>query len=313
MLPEQTATMLRKVGPSDPSRRDLRWLPWLMALVVWAQALYIVPTTIYWTLQSIHSIPYWDAWETIFFLKSERPLTLGWLWSQHNEHRILIPKLISLIDYRLFRGCGYFDIAVIWLLQIGSALLMTSLCFDIVGRGATMRPWRILVCGLVVCLAFSAAQMENFYWPVQTNVAGVIFFSILAFFCLKHSMETSRPLVWVASGATAAIASELCLSSGVITVIIVAFGCLIARGRPRVRFLVVVALLAFAAAYLIGYHTPSQHSGPLKALHHPVLIFQYFFVFLGNAWINQPLLCAIMGSWGLSFFSSRSCLLASTD
>jgi hypothetical protein len=288
--------------PDGGDQRNWYWLPWLMAFAVWAQAFYIIPTTIYWTLRAIHPIPYWDSWEIVKFLAQGQPVTLSWLWHQHNEHRILIQRLISLVDYRLFRGRGYLDLSMSWLMQTGSALLMTSLSFDAIGRARAMRPWRILVCGLIICLAFSAAQMENFYWSFQTCFVGMIFFSILAFFCLKKSVETHYSSAWIAGGALAAMASALCLSSGMITVIIFAAGCCVARVRGRVRFLVVLVSLAFTAAYLHGYNTPAHHGAPIEALHHPVLIFQYFFVYLGNPWINQTIPCAIMGSWGLELF-----------
>jgi hypothetical protein len=298
----QTPAVAQKVSRYNLAKADPRWLAWLMALVVWAQALYVVPTTIYWTLRSIHPIPFWDAWVTVTFLKSGQPL-LGWLWSQHNEHRILIPKLISLIDYRWFQGCGYFDLTLIWSMQIGAALLLTSLSFEAIGRGVAMRPWRVMVCGLIVCLTFSAAQMENFYWPFQTGFIGMGFFSVLALICLKRAIENSNSVAWIAGGALVAMASALSLSGGMLTVVIFAAAAwLVARIDLRQLLVVELVLLAFAVAYLCGYQTPVGQGVPIEALRHPVLIFQYFFVYLGNVWINQTTLAAIVGSWGLELF-----------
>jgi len=288
--------------PDGGDQLNWYWLPWLMAFVVWAQAFYIIPTTIYWTLRSIHPLPFWDTWGFVKDLELGQPVTLRWLWSQLNEHRIVISRLITLVDYRFFHGCGYFDLALIWLMQIGSATLMTLLSFDLIGRARALRPWRILVCGLIICLVFSAAQMENYYWPIQTDFAGAIFFSILAFYCLKQSMEIGHSSAWLAIGAAAAMVSALCLSSGVLTLFIFAAACWIARVRPRILFLMILVFLTFTAAYLHGYRTPGYHTTPIQALHHPVLIFQYFFVYLGNPWINQTILSAIMGSWGLELF-----------
>ena len=291
-------------------RVDLNWLPWVMAFAVWAQALYIVPTTIYWTLRSIHPIPFWDSWRIVKFLELGQPVTLSWLWSQDNEHRILIPRLITLIDYRFFRGCGYFDIALIWLMQIGSVLLITSLSFDVIGHSRAMRPWRILISGLIVCLAFASAQMENFYWAIQTDLVGMLFFSILAFFCLKQSTESHYPSAWIAGGALAAIASALCLASGMITILIFAALCCIAGARRRSRFVVVLFLVAFSTAYFHGYYNPNKHGSPTEALlHHRLLVIQYVFVYLGNVFrtpgtsgMPDSMVSAIVGSWGLALF-----------
>src|SRR5271165_2793615 len=49
------------------------------------------------------SLPWSDGWAQITVAVSgESPFSPGWLWKQHNEHRLLIPKLLLGIDLRLF-------------------------------------------------------------------------------------------------------------------------------------------------------------------------------------------------------------------
>jgi len=45
------------------------------------------------------TIPYWDQWEFVPLLEKlhNHTLTLNDLWSQHNEHRILFPKILMLL------------------------------------------------------------------------------------------------------------------------------------------------------------------------------------------------------------------------
>ncbi len=303
---------MRKLNlPAAGSRTvDLNWLPWLLAVAVGLQALYIATDTIYWTLRSLHPIPFWDSWENVKFLKLGQPVTLRWLWSQHNEHRIPIPRLISLTDYRFFGGCGYFDIALIWLMQIGSALLITSLSFDVIGRDRSRRPWRILAAGFIVCFAFSSAQMENFQWAFQTGFVGMMFFSILAFFCLSRAIEAHHSSAWIFGGALAAMASALGLASGMMTVLIFAAVCWIARVRRRDLFIILLLFVAFAAAYLHGYTSPPQHASPMEALlHHRSILVQYFFVFAGNMFRlpgapgADPVTAAMIGSLVVALFA----------
>jgi len=285
---------------------NLDWLAWFMAIAVWTQALYIVMTTTYWTLQSLHPIPYWDSWATADFLAREQPVTLSWLWSQHNEHRILIPRLISLADYRFFRGCGFFDLALIWLMQVGSAGIIAFLSLDVIGRSRDRRPWRTLSGGLIVCLAFSAPQMENFFWSFQTGFVGAMFFSLLAFFCLKQSVVNGHSAFWIAGGALAAIASALGLAGGLITLFVFAAGSWIARTPRRTVLLIVAVFVAFTAAYLYGYSKPTSSSSPMDSLlYHRLEIFEYGVVFMGNAWsqnFQEPIAAAIVGTWGLELF-----------
>jgi hypothetical protein len=53
------------------------------------------------------NVPSWDDWDMVPTLTGHQPVTLDWLWSQHNEHRIPVPRLLLLglhwitgIDFR---------------------------------------------------------------------------------------------------------------------------------------------------------------------------------------------------------------------
>jgi hypothetical protein len=46
-------------------------------------------------------VPLWDDFALVPVLTGEKPLTVGWLWAQHNESRIALSKLVLLGAYRL--------------------------------------------------------------------------------------------------------------------------------------------------------------------------------------------------------------------
>jgi len=70
------------------------WAVWLgLSFLLWRFALdYSV------------NIPFLDDWEMVPVLAGEQPVTLKWLWSQHNEHRIFIPRLIYIAILKLSGG-----------------------------------------------------------------------------------------------------------------------------------------------------------------------------------------------------------------
>src|SRR5437868_5851460 len=47
------------------------------------------------------NVPVWDDYLIIPTLIGDRPVTIGWLWEQCNEHRYALPKLILLVADRL--------------------------------------------------------------------------------------------------------------------------------------------------------------------------------------------------------------------
>ena len=50
------------------------------------------------------NLPVWDDFEVYDVVAGGHPMTMEWLWSLHNEHRVPLPKLILLLLYRLFRN-----------------------------------------------------------------------------------------------------------------------------------------------------------------------------------------------------------------
>ncbi len=51
-------------------------------------------------------VPRWDDFDVVPVLTGDAALSAGWLWSQHNEHRVPLPRLVLLAAYRL-SGPGF--------------------------------------------------------------------------------------------------------------------------------------------------------------------------------------------------------------
>src|SRR5213593_1905318 len=54
------------------------------------------------------NVPSWDDWDMVPTLTHNQPVTWEWLWSQHNEHRVPVPRLaflglihLTTLDFRV--------------------------------------------------------------------------------------------------------------------------------------------------------------------------------------------------------------------
>jgi hypothetical protein len=60
-----------------------------------------------WVTRYGSNVPSWDGWDMVPTLTRHQSVTLDWLWSQHNEHRVPLPRLLLLglnaawIDFRI--------------------------------------------------------------------------------------------------------------------------------------------------------------------------------------------------------------------
>ncbi|HEY2748720.1 MAG TPA: hypothetical protein VGL86_29070 [Polyangia bacterium] len=183
------------------------------------------------------------------------PPPAAWLWAQHNEHRLPLPKLLLAWcarhgDFRV--GVGL------------SLALMTGACAWLVARvdredrGVAVR---VLVPAVLLCPASNA-----WHWDVELQFVACAALFVVAF-AAALTAARARDAVVV---ALASISLPLTGGNGVVLSVATVLASLaLARDGTRDRWARAIfatgaaATLAIDAAYLIGYHAPPQH----EALH----------------------------------------------
>ncbi|MCI0336969.1 MAG: DUF2721 domain-containing protein [Acidobacteria bacterium] len=77
------------------------------------------------------NVPSWDGWDMVPTLTGNQPVTTEWLWSQHNEHRVPLPRLILLGLHRLtginFRTPMFFNVFITGALALAMILVAKRL------------------------------------------------------------------------------------------------------------------------------------------------------------------------------------------
>src|ERR1035438_1787020 len=69
--------------------------------------------------------PWSDEWDFVPMLTGDVPVTAKWLWAQHNEHRIVIPKLIYLFLFRTWPDFRFPILFVTVFMGITSLIMMS--------------------------------------------------------------------------------------------------------------------------------------------------------------------------------------------
>lgn len=111
------------------------------------------------------TFPYWDEWCLAPMIDSARSGQLGFLdlWSQHNEHRPLFPRLLMIGLASLSRW------RVAW--ELVASVVMAIAYFGVLVRmsfrhsDSAHRPWALVP--VLSFLVFSWSQMENWVWGWQ--------------------------------------------------------------------------------------------------------------------------------------------------
>lgn len=219
-----------------------------------------------------YDAPWWDAWYMVsLFEKSyDGTLTVRDLWTQYNEHRIILPLSIMLV---LGKASGWnhtFEVALTFAL---SAAVFVLLAKSLVPRNALW--WFAPVLSLVY---FSVSQWQMWLWgwlhAIPLNLLGAV---------IAIALLTAPTLnAWTITGATlAGLVSTFSFATGLVLWPLGAAMLVVRRTFGERSLGPLVAWCATGvivyAAYFVGYESIPDHP-PVR---NPIAIVAYAFAYLG--------------------------------
>jgi len=232
----------------------------------------IILTTVLMTVRAYLPMPLGDQWEEVTSADH-----LSRLFSPHNEHVLLFPRLLFIVDKKYFAGSNIFNETMTFFIQfIDSALLW------IVARRARLPA--LLSAGIILSTLFWCYQYENFILGFQLQFVGVCAAVTAALVTLGFKRE--RGVAWaIALGFIATLTMANGLLTGMLLVSLA-----VCLGLPR-RHIVLLSLSASAmiAVYLGLHRSAASVSGSapvtfrtlLGSTAHPGTVLSYVGVYLG--------------------------------
>ncbi len=228
-----------------------------------------------------HNTPWMDQWEFVPFLQKfhDGALRPADFWAQHNEHRIVFPRIIMLSLAQCSHWNIYAELAVNFLLGTGIFLLLTPP----LARTARTIPWTVPLASL---LLFSLSQWQNWFLGWQLQVFLSLFMVILSLVLIN------RPGMNYGSFIAATLAAIIATFSFANGMLVWPLGhILMVRTNNKNPWMIVWPITALTAvtAYFINYHAPAYHPSLLATFQTPGNLLFYIPAYLG-----QP----IISFWG---------------
>lgn len=205
--------------------------------------------------------PYADEWEFVPALLGDEP-RLPWLWQQHNEHRMPLPRLVVLAYFTLthdFRAGMVLQVAMLSAL----ALFLMRLAAKLRGRAHwadAFFPVSLLHVG----------HWENFVMGYQVCFA---LFAVLATALAVVALRADRTNAFRSGVIAGVLLLLLALTGGSGLVLVPPVSAWLvfvavtvwksgAKGRALLVLLLAVLPLAYLGVYFQGYHRPPHHPPP---------------------------------------------------
>ncbi len=158
-----------------------------------AWALLALPIAVFWVVWQHYAvtIPKWDDHALRYFLfKTDQEPTLPGkiyqLFKQHNEHRIVYDRIVSLIDYELFGQLNYVHLMLVGNLSLVGLL---AVFMSALRRSGTRQAGQsVLYAVPVALLLFNLSQWENMFWGMASlQNFSVVLWVIAAFYFLSYT------------------------------------------------------------------------------------------------------------------------------
>jgi hypothetical protein len=245
------------------------------------------------------NVPFGDEWSlvSLFAKWNDHQMTFADLFRQHNEHRILFPKLI----YIAFAQLTHWNLRAEMFFSVFLCAITSACVYGLLRRtvaGTTRR--HMAIWAVSNLLIFSPGQAENWFWGFQIQM-------FMPTVCLVGSLLIlDSPRIHVGrflSGCALAVVATFSFGSGLLLWPIVGSHLLVRGAHKRWIIWWTALSMIVALLYFAGYQAhPSP--GQYHASYLDYVI--YFLRFNGNALGQLPVQSALLWS---AIFGAGSVLL----
>ena len=278
------------------------WLTRAGALLAVLLGLWTMAEAIHLVWATSTPVPIADQWDE---LVTGRALSLSWLFSQHNEHRMATGRLFFLIDAYLFSARNILPFC-----SSLAILLVTSAVLVLYGAST----WRRLGSaqawswGLSLCFLFWAVQQENLMWAFDVDNFFIDLLAVAIFGYASKAVPSPKATILLL------VLEFLCVYSMAQGMVVPALAAALAfflRWPWRYARWLVAAAVVLPAMYMIGYVSPAQDSSPFDAFYAIAEALKFYAILLGAPFgvafgdlVNgeSVALALIVGAVGVAFF-----------
>ena len=234
-------------------------------------------------IRSYYAIPYWDMWDgTVDFYFHLEDGDFSSLWSQQNEHRIVLSRLLFFIDYKWLAGQNWPLIIANYLLIVCEILLVLRI-YDYRNEEAKNDGFSISVKSILVGWLLLWSQAENLTWAFQSQFILAQVVALVAFFLQHKSLGTPSNRWLFGAACFFGLLSVGTMANGILVLPIMTLLSISVR-QSAIRTVTLVLLSCIEITlYFHNYTSPSQHGSLLNAIAgNPLGLVEYVLLYLGG-------------------------------
>lgn len=256
----------------------------LFCIVIATIAIINIGLAIYGGIKSYSPVPFWDMWDSYlnFFVQFTNG-NVDVVWKLHNEHRIVLSRLLFILDFKLFNGTGWFLIALNYVLVFIICFVYYRFLSEI-SEDSNKYITSSFLFFLIIWL-FSWIQQENFTWGFQSQFILAQLLPLSSLYLL-HKSDSSRYGIWYfTSACILGFMSIGTMANGVLALpLMFIMALLLCKNWKYTSVLFIITIIAFLL-YFWDYQAPAHHGSLLHtAITRPLELIKYVLLYIGSPW-----------------------------
>ena len=293
---------------TKPSIINTRSFSWLYAMLI---TLAYSALAGYGAFINYSPVPFWDMWNGQLLFNFRAESGEGWSawWEQHNEHRLVIPKTIFLLDYYFFNNSLVFLFALNIILSLLNFLALSWIAYKVSHKNNPDSLLPLTIAALA-SLCFSWLQIENYVWAFQSQFFLSYLMPLTCFIFLAAYKETQKKLYLSLSMALGILSAGTMANGLFASALLIPLAIILKLRTVTILQLFGCALFTWLAYFFLPPFVKSSSASTISTLiNQPLQLFEYTFTYLGGPWFfilgEQSLKIALFA--GVIF--SISCIL----
>jgi len=226
--------------------------------------------------------PFGDQWALIDDIaRGKTPWNVAWLFSQHNEHRLVIPRFLTWLDVTVFHARNISLFVEIWLAML---LHATAICYMLERFTSFPESVKRTLQGVFTFCILHPSQYDNLTWAFQISFILAFTIATLAIVAAIY-FPILRPrwlvTIWISA---APLLAAFNLSGGLLVGIILLCIVFAYHLPERLTALISLAFLLSSGLYLWHLQLSDPAHSLSAALRDPKGILVYILTYFGASW-----------------------------
>ena len=223
------------------------------------------------------NVPVGDQWEIIPLIEMSQngDLVLGDLFDQHNEHRILFPRIIMLTLAHITHYNTIAEMYFSWVIQ----LLIFAILVMMYKQSSGLSELSLLAFMPISWLVFSLRQFENILWGWQIQIYLCVLGFIFSVYMLERAEKIDAKFLLAIFGG---ILSTFSFVNGLLVWPTGLIFLYTTKANKRLKGFWLIFSISIYYLYFYNWVRPQYHPSPYYIIENPLKSFLYFVVNIGS-------------------------------